>query len=102
MYIKEFNRFIYNKAKYINCLQCFSSERVLTDHKEICWKTNDKQTVKSKNISIKLKSCFKHLLAAGFKIYADLECKVIGVERNDKSNVSYTQKYQDHIPFSFV
>ena len=38
------------------CLQCFSSEKVLTEHKEVCLKTNCKQTVKLKSGSIKFKN----------------------------------------------
>ena len=41
-----------------------------------------------------------------FKIYADLECNVKGVQSNDRNNnnnnTSYTKKYQDHIPNSFA
>ena len=55
-YIKDFNRFMCNKTKNKNkkyfckcCLQCFSSEQVLTEHKENCLIINGKQTVKLKN-----------------------------------------------------
>ena len=40
-----------------------------------------------------------------FKIYADFECNVKGVQSNDRNNnnnTSYTKKYQDHIPNSFA
>ena len=53
VYIKDFNIFMCNKTKYKNekhfgryCLQCFSSERDLVEHKEVCLKINGKQTVK--------------------------------------------------------
>ena len=53
VYIKDFNRFMCNGTKNKNkkhffryCLQCFSSERVLVDHKVVCLKLNGKQTVK--------------------------------------------------------
>ena len=43
VYITDFNRFMFNKTKRKNrkhfcryCLQCFSSERVLMKHREIC------------------------------------------------------------------
>ena len=49
VYIKDFNRFMCNKTKnrnkkhfYKYCLQCFSSERVLVEHKETCLKVNRK------------------------------------------------------------
>ena len=53
----------------------FSSERVLTEHKETCLKINVKQTLKLKSGSIKFKNYFK-LLAVPFKIYADFECNI--------------------------
>ena len=53
VYIKDFNKFMFNKTKDKNkkhfckyCLQCFSSERILVEYKEICSKINGKQTVK--------------------------------------------------------
>ena len=52
VYINDFNRFMCNKTKTKNkkhfckyCLQWFSSERVLVEHKETL-KINVKQTVK--------------------------------------------------------
>ena len=65
------------------CLQCFSSERVLIEHKENCLIINCKQSVRLRSGSIKFKNHFKQL-AAPFKIYADFECNVEGVKSNDK------------------
>ena len=52
LYIKDFNRFMFNKTKNENknyfckcCLQCFSSEKVLIAHKEKCLIINGKQSV---------------------------------------------------------
>ena len=49
VYIKDFNKFMFSKKKHKNkkhfcryCLQCFSSERVLVEHKETCLKINGK------------------------------------------------------------
>ena len=49
MYIKDFDRFMFHKTKNKNkkwfcksCLQCFSSENVLTKHKEDCLSINGK------------------------------------------------------------
>ena len=49
VYIKDFNRFMCNNTKCKNknhfCrsyLQCFSSERVLAEHREICLKIKGK------------------------------------------------------------
>ena len=69
---------------FIQCLlQCFSSERVLIEHKENCLIINCKQSVRLRSGSIKFKNHFKQL-AAPFKIYADFECNVEGVKSNDK------------------
>ena len=38
------------------CLQCSSSEKVLTEHKKVCLKINGKQTVKLKSSPIKFKN----------------------------------------------
>ena len=38
-----------------------------------------------------------------FTIYDDFESILKGVKRNDKiNNISYAEKYQDHIPCSFA
>ena len=53
VYIKDFNRFMFQKTKNKNktsfcrsCLQCFSSKNVLIKHKENCLSVNGKQPVK--------------------------------------------------------
>ena len=47
LYIKDFDRFMFQKTKNKNktyfcksCLQCFSSKNVLTEHKEVCLSIN--------------------------------------------------------------
>ena len=78
----------------------------MTEHKEVCLKINDKQTVKLRSGSlIKLKSHFKQLVVP-FKINADFECILKKVKSSDKSsdrsgNASCTEKCQSHIPCSF-
>ena len=106
--IKDFNRFMCNKTKIKNkkdffkcCLQCFSSEKILIEHKENSLIINGKQSVKIKRGSISFKNYVKHLLAL-FKIYADFECLMKGVKSSNKNNGSYAEKYQDHIPCSFA
>ena len=105
VYINGFNRFMYNKTKTKNkeyfcrcCLQCFSSEKVLIEHRENCLIING---VKLKSGSISFKNYFKQL-PVPFKIYADFECILKGVRSSNKNNGSYTEKYQDHIPCSFA
>ena len=80
VYIKDFNKLMFNKTKNKNkkyfcrcCLQCFSSENVLTEHKETCLIINGKKNVKLGKGSISFKNYSKQL-SAPFKIYADFEC----------------------------
>ena len=109
VYIKDLNRFMYNKRKNKNekyfckcCLQCFSSGKVLIEHKENCLMINGKQNVKLKRSSISFKSCFKQVLSP-LKIYADFECILKKVECDSiKNNSSYTEKYELHITCSFA
>ena len=109
VYIKDFDRFMFNKTKnknkkYFpkNCWQCFSSKRVLIEHKEDCLIINDKQNVKLEKGFINFKNYFKQI-PVPFKIYADSECILKKVESNIvDDNTSYTRKYQDHIPCSFA
>ena len=80
VYIKDFDRFMFNKTKnktrkYFGkcCLQCFSSEEILIDHRTDCLVINWKKGVKLKSGTIKFKNYFKQL-PVPFKIYADFEC----------------------------
>ena len=87
------------------CLQCFSSENVLTEHNENYLVINTKQNVKLGEGSISFKNCSKQLFVP-FKIYADFEyilcpTSLNRVKTSDK-NGSYTEKYQDHVPCSFA
>ena len=65
VYIKDFNRFMCNKKKCKTkkhfsryCLQCFTSERVLVEHKETSLKINGKQSATLKSGSNKFKNYF--------------------------------------------
>ena len=83
------------------CLQCFSSEKVLIEHKENCLIISGKQSVKLKSGSISFKNYFKQL-PVSFKIYPNFECILKRVRGGYKYNGSYTERYQDHIPCSFA
>ena len=105
VYIKDFDRFMFHKTKNKNkkwfcrsCLQCFSSESVLIKHKENCFSINGKQSVKQEKGIIEFENYNKQI-PVPFKIYADFECNLKGVESYEGS---YTKKYQDHIPCSFA
>ena len=104
--IKDFNKFMYQQTKHkerkhfcMHCLQCFSSERVLNNHKENCIIINGKQAInmpkKGENI---LKYTNHHKQQpTPFVIYADFEAiteKIQGCRQNNDS--SYTEAYQKH------
>ena len=104
--IKDFNKLMYNQTKHkerkhfcMYCLQCFSSERVLTDHKENCIQVNGTQAIKmpDKDNNILKFNNFHKQLPVPFVIYADFEAiteKIHGCQpNNDKS---YTEAYQKH------
>ena len=107
VYIKDFDRFMCDKAKNKNkkhfckfCLQCFSKEKMLIEHKENCLAINGKQSVKLKNGSISLKNYFKNLL---FLLKFMLKNFFIFMfKSSDRNNGSYTEKCEDHNPCSFV
>ena len=53
VYIKDFNRLMFNKTKHKgkkyfckSCLPCFSSDKVLNEHKGDCLMINGKQNIK--------------------------------------------------------
>ena len=79
VYIKDFNRRMFNKSKNKNkkhfcryCLQCFSSENILTEHKENCLIINGKQCVKLSEGFISFKN-YSRQIPLPFEIYADFE-----------------------------
>ena len=98
VYIKDFDRFMCNKVKNKNkkyfckcCLQCFSSGKILIEHKENCLVINGKQSAKLKSGSISFKNYFKQLPGL-LKIYADFGCILKEVKSSDKNRGSYTEK----------
>ena len=109
--IKDFNRFMYNQTKYehkkhfcMYCPQCFSSERVLNNHKENCIQVNGKQAIKmpDKDNNILKFNNFHKQQAVPFGIYADFEAiteKVQGCMPSD--GTSYTEAYQKHKDCSY-
>ena len=82
VYIKDFDRFMFNKNKKCfpkNCLQCFGSKNVLTEHKKVCFKINGKQAVKLEKGTVEFKNLFKQILVP-FKIYSDFKGILNSVE----------------------
>ena len=109
IYFKDFNRLVFNNTKCKNkkhffryCLQCFSSERVLVEHKEMYLEINGKQSVELKSSSIESKNHFKKL-AIPFKVYVNTAYNLEKIHINDiDKKTSYTEKYQIHISSSFA
>ena len=104
--IKDFNRFMHNITKHKNkkhfcmhCLQHFTNERILNNHKENCILINGTQGIKmpTKKENILKFNGFKKQLPVPFVIYADFEAiteKIDSCQPND--NKSYTEAYQNH------
>ena len=103
--IKDFNKFMFNQTKHehrkyfcMYCLQCFSREDVLTEHKNNCISINGKQAINmpEKGDKVYFKNRHKQL-PVPFVIYADFEAlteKIQGCQPNNEK--SYTEAYQKH------
>ena len=103
--IKEFNKFMFRQNKHehrkhfcMYCLQCFSREDVLTEHKNNCISINGKQAINmpEKGDKVYFKNHHKQL-PVPFVIYADFEAlteKIHGCQPNNEK--SYTEAYQKH------
>ena len=103
--IKDFNTFMFHKTKNKNkkwfceiCLQCFSSENVLTKRKEDCLSINGQRSVNLEEGIIEFKNYFKQL-PVPLKIYAYFECNLRDVEIYEGS---YTKKYHEHVLCSYA
>ena len=79
--IKDFNRLMFRQTKHehrkhfcMYCLQCFSREDVLTEHKNNCISINGEQAIKmpEKGDKVYFKNHHKQL-SVPFVIYADFE-----------------------------
>ena len=105
VYIKDFDRFIFNKTKNKNkknfcksCLLCFSSKNMLAKYKKDYLSINGVQSVRLEKRMLDLKNYFKQI-PVPFKIYADFESNLESAEIYEGF---YSKKYQDHVPCSFA
>ena len=90
-----FQFIIYNLLfSNIICLQCFSIENVFIKHKEDCLSINRKQSIKVEKGIIKFENYSKQI-PVPFKIYADFECNLRGVE-------SYEGSYTKNIKITLL
>ena len=62
--------FVKKKNFFKSFLQCFSTKRVLTEHKKDCLSINGKQSVKLEEGTIEFENYFRQI-PVPFKIYAD-------------------------------
>lgn len=103
--ITDFNKFMYNQTKHkerkhfcISCLQCFTSERVLSEHRKVCIAINGAHAIQMPKVGSKIgfKNYHKQLQGP-FVIYADFEAITEKIHGCQQSNAkSYTEAYQKH------
>ena len=78
------------------CLQNFTTEEILSNHKKQCFLINGCQVVNYESGQIKFRN-YEKQVPIPFKIYADTECFL---KRTNSYEGKYTIKYQEHIPNS--
>ena len=119
VYIKDFNRFMFNFTKHkgkkhfcLHCLQCFYSNISLAKHKDNCIVINGVQAIElpekyiNKN-GVERTPCiysknYHKSFPVPFAIYADFESIVEKISSCQPSDgQSYTEKYQKHTACSF-
>ena len=105
VFIEDFDRFMYSKAKAKNqhkkffcmaCLQNFTTEEILSNHKKQCLLINGCQAVDYESGTIKFEN-YEKQVPITFKIYADTECFLKGTNSYEGE---HTIKYQEHFPNS--
>ena len=101
--LKDWNRLMYSKTKdqhkkhhCMSCLQSFTTEEILSNHKKQCLLINGCQAVNYESGTIKFANYNKQIPIL-FKIYADTECFL---KRTNSYEGEYTIKYQEHLPNS--
>ena len=80
VFIKDFNRLMFSRTKHkgkkhycMSCLQSFTTEEILSNHKKQCLLINGCQAVNYESGIIKFTNYNKQIPIL-FKIYADTEC----------------------------
>ena len=108
---KDFNSLMYNKTKHrerkhfcMHCLQCFSTEEILSKHKTNCMILNGEQAIRipQKGNNVLQFENYHKQMPVPFAIYADFEAiieKVQGCQPSGEK--SYTDKYQKHTACSY-
>ena len=98
-----FNKTKYKGKEYFckNYLQCFGSEKILSEHKEDFLVINGKQNIKLESGFISFKKNYKQI-PVPFKIYGDFECILEKIDGECSSNSSCARKYQNHVLCRFT
>ena len=107
VYIKDFNRFMYNQTKYEHrkhfcrcCLQCFTTLDILGRHGDNCMAVNGIQAIQmpdETDNTLKFINFHKQL-DVPFVIYADFEAITEKVQTVSPNNIkSFTEAYQNHV-----
>ena len=103
VFIKDFNRLMFSRTKHkdkkhycMSCLQNFTTEEILSNHKKQFLLINRCQAVKYESRIIKFTSYNKQI-AILFKVYTDKECFL---KRSNSYEGEDIIKYQEHIPNS--
>ena len=93
--IRDFNVFIFNKTRHKNKkhfhkyrLQCFSSERALQEHSDMCLEINGKQNLNLESSSIRFKKYFKQT-ALPCKIYTDAKYILVKLHINNREKKNF-------------
>ena len=102
VFIKDFKRLIFSRTKHkdkkhcVYCLQSYTTEEILSNHKKQCLLINGCQAVNYESRTIKFTNYNKQIPIL-FKIYADTECFL---KRVSSYKCEHAIKYQEHIPNS--
>ena len=81
VHIKDFDGLMFAKTKNKkknfckSCSQCFSSRKILTEHKDVCLSINGAQSLRLEKGTTEFKNYFKKIPVL-FKIYADFNCNL--------------------------
>ena len=99
MFIKDFNRLPFSRTKHkdkkhncMSCLQSFTTEKILSNHKTKCLLIDDCQAVKYQSGTIKFTNYNKQTPIL-FRIYTDTECFL---KKTKLKQGEHTIKYQEH------
>ena len=99
MFIKDFNRLTFSRTKHkdkkhncMSCLQSFTTEKILSNHKTKCLLIDDCQAVKYQSGTIKFTNYNKQTPIL-FRIYTDTECFL---KKTKLKEGEHTIKYQEH------